>query len=433
VFQFANPEDGFTSSIIRDPKRFVGRSAVITSAINALSAPQSLIAVYGKRGVGKSSVLRQLQQMAIGNYNLAVKAGLGHLIPSRPRTYYTVYYACDSMVQNAQDLITRLCNDTDPEDGLLRLVPDKGKELIEFSRSEEISSGLDLKLAHWGTGGADSQRYSSAIPADPVQTFRNFANSVVDHNNRWWKKNRDGVLILLDEFDVIKNKEGIGSLIKSLTSDKVKFGICGIGQDVSALVYDHQSVGRLVEQGAIHVRPMPKDEVKLIFRTAEELFTHVVQFDDAVVDAIFRYSEGYPYFAQLMGRSCVAKANELGTNNIDMRVFTTVLMDIRDGQSFPNLEDRYQRAIGESEDRAILLTLLAEQESESAQYNADIGRVVLKQSRTTAQELGIEYVDQLLPRLIDERYGPILVKSSDQRGVYEFTDPVFRAYVKLRK
>jgi ABC-type transport system involved in cytochrome c biogenesis ATPase subunit len=57
-----------------------------------------LITVFGKRGVGKSSLLRQIQQMALGEYALAKKAGLTHLIPAKPRTYLTVYYSCDSLI-----------------------------------------------------------------------------------------------------------------------------------------------------------------------------------------------------------------------------------------------------------------------------------------------------------------------------------------------
>jgi hypothetical protein len=103
-----------------------------------------VIAVYGKRGVGKSSLLRQIQAMALGDFSLPQKAGLFGIVPEKPRRYYsllyyTVYYQCDALIANAQELILRLCNDTDPEDGLLRLVPDKGKELIEFSRSDERS------------------------------------------------------------------------------------------------------------------------------------------------------------------------------------------------------------------------------------------------------------------------------------------------------
>ena len=104
------------------------------------------------------------------------------------------------MISNAADLLARLCNDTNAEDGLLRLVPDKGKTLVEFSRASEDSLGLDLKIVNWGNKGQDSSKYANAVAGDLVQTFRNFANSVVDHNNTMFSK-RDGVLILLDEFE----------------------------------------------------------------------------------------------------------------------------------------------------------------------------------------------------------------------------------------
>ena len=75
MFQLVDPETGFTSSVIRDPRRFVGRTDLIQNCMMALNANEALIAVYGKRGVGKSSLLRQMQQMANGNYEIAQRAG----------------------------------------------------------------------------------------------------------------------------------------------------------------------------------------------------------------------------------------------------------------------------------------------------------------------------------------------------------------------
>lgn len=123
----------------------------------------------------------------------------------------------------------------------------------------------------------------------------------MDHNNTMFSK-RDGVLILLDEFDVIKDKSGLGSLIKSLSSDRIKFGICGIGQDLSSLIADHASVGRLIEQGAIFVSPMSYEETREIFAVATKLFSGKVHFAAEVVEKISVLSEGYPYFAHLIGR-----------------------------------------------------------------------------------------------------------------------------------
>jgi hypothetical protein len=375
---------------------------------------------------------RQIQALANGNYELFRRAGLFHLLPEKPRKYYTVYYQCDSMIANATDLIARLCNDTNEEDGLLRLVPDKGKTLVEFSRVKEDSVGLDLKIANWGTKGQDSSKYANAVPGDLVQTFRNFTNSVVDQNNTLFSK-RDALLILLDEFDVIKDKSGLGSLIKSLSSDRVKFGICGIGQDLSSLIADHASVGRLIEQGSIFVSPMTYEETIEIFAVASKLFSGKVIFDKDVVEEISALSEGYPYFAHLIGKACVTEANFQGTNHVDSGVLSTVTEKIKSGQAFPSLEDVYQRAIGQSEDRAILLALLAEQRDERAEYNFRLGQVFLSRTRSSAQDLGVEYMDQLLPRLIEEKYGPILVRLPDARGSYEFADLFFRAYVKLRR
>ena len=117
----------------------------------------------------------------------------------------------------------------------------------------------------------------------------------------------DSLLILLDEFDVISNKRGLGSLIKSLSSNDLKFGLCGIGHDLMDLVEDHASVERLLEQGAIHVKPMSFVESEEIINRAERLFKEAITFDHEIKKEIARISEGYPYFTQLLGKECVRK------------------------------------------------------------------------------------------------------------------------------
>src|SRR5208282_3874585 len=170
---------------------------------------------------------------------------------------------------------------------------------------------------------------------------------------------RDSVLILLDEFDVVQNKSGVGSLIKSLTSNKVKFGICGIARDLTELVDDHQSIERLLEEGAIDVKPMSQEETRGIFTRAQELYKGQVSFSDSVIDKIVQLSDGYPYLAQLIGRSCINRLNDLATNEVSWKVFEAVLDDIRSGSALPTLESAYLRAVGQSDPRRLLLTILA--------------------------------------------------------------------------
>lgn len=176
-----DPEIGFTAEVIKDPSRFVGRTTLIQDCISAINSKTGLISVFGKRGVGKSSLLRQIQQMALGDYTLAKRAGLSHLIPAKPRRYLTVYYSCDSLITDGKDLLTRLCNAQSDEDSLLRLVPNDGKEVIEFTRSKEISGGADLKVVNWGTKGVETSKYARTVPNDIVQTFRNYIDAIVSH------------------------------------------------------------------------------------------------------------------------------------------------------------------------------------------------------------------------------------------------------------
>jgi len=427
-----DPEKGFTSSIIKDPKRFIGRRELLQRCIRAINNPLGLIAVYGKRGVGKSSLLRQLQQIALGDYSLIRLSGLERELPTRPRKYLTVYYQCDSLINDGTNLLSRLCNDQEEEDGLLRLVPNDGKELIEFSRTKEASAAFDLKVAKWGAKGIDSSKYARIVPGDTVQTFRNFINAILTHQVQKRMK-RDGLLIILDEFDVIKNKSGLGSLIKSLSSEQVKFAICGIGRDTSDLVKDHASVERLLEQGAINVETMPNEEIKTIITRAEDLFEEAICFDDTVKERIVKFSQGYPYFTHMLGKQCVEKANLRSINRIDQTLFEEVLTDIEIGKALPTLENAYQKAIGDSSDRQLLLHLLADQPEDSAKCDIEVGRVLLKKIRGDAEDLNVKNLDQNLPRLLDHRFGPTLMKVPDRSGVYEFVNPVLRLYIRLRK
>jgi len=404
---------------------------LIIDCISALNAPTGLISVFGKRGVGKSSLLRQIQQMALGEYALAKKAGLAHAIPQKPRTYLTIYYSCDSLIKDGKDLLSRLCNDQNAEDSLLRLVPNDGKEIVEFIRSKEVSAGADLKVVNWGAKGIESSKYAKVVPNDIVQTFRNFLDSVIVHQVQRRMK-RDGLLIILDEFDVIENKDGIGSLIKSLTTPEVKFAVCGVGRDLTDLIHDHASVERLIEQGVLPVTPMSLLESEAIITRAAELFRGAMKFEPGISAKIADLGQGYPYFVQLIGKQCVNEANARGTNIVDHDVFSKVLEDLRAGKAFPALESAYQRAIGGSEGRQLLLHLLAEQTTEETLFTDEIGRVLLKKSRQLAEELDIQFIDQLMPRLVDRKYGPVLERVPERQGVYEFLNPVLRQYIRLR-
>ncbi|WP_158269260.1 hypothetical protein, partial [Saccharospirillum sp. MSK14-1] len=169
-----------------------------------------------------------------------------------------------------------------------------------------------------------------------------------------------------------------------------------------------------------------------ILNKAEELFKDELAIDDAVKDEIVRVSQGYPYFIQMIGKSCVSKASQLGLKSINLHVYNRVLEEIKGGVAFPTLESSYQRAIGTSEARQMLLHLLAEQPEEKTLFHEDVGRIFLKDVRKDAEEFDVDYLDQNLPRLLDKKFGAVIRRIPEGQGIYEFTNPVFRLYVNLR-
>jgi hypothetical protein len=132
--------------------------------------------------------------------------------------------------------------------------------------------------------------------------------------------------------------------IRTRKTDYCVWCLIKVKQDLSSLIADHASVGRLIEQGAIFVSPMSYGETTEIFAVATKLFSGKVDFTTEVVEQISILSEGYPYFAHLIGKACVTEANFLGTNHIDSGVLSAVTDKIASGQAFPSLEDVYQRA-----------------------------------------------------------------------------------------
>jgi hypothetical protein len=81
----------------------------------------------------------------------------------------------------------------------------------------------------------------------------------------------------------------------------------------------------------------------------------------------------------------------------------------------------------------LLLHLLAEQPTEQSEFSDEIGRIVLAKARQDASDLNVQYIDQLMPRLVEKKYGPVLERVPERQGTYEFVNPVLRQYIRLRK
>ena len=74
---------------------------------------------------------------------------------------------------------------------------------------------------------------------------------------------KDGVLIVIDEFDQIANPSGFASLLKALSTNvpAVRFCIVGVSHDIDTLLREHQSADRLFAGSIIRLPSMSEAEL----------------------------------------------------------------------------------------------------------------------------------------------------------------------------
>lgn len=402
---------------ILDPKLFVGRAIEIRKAINALLNPGSFLAVFGLRGVGKSSVAHQIKLIAEGDKILAHALGLQKALPKKDFNFIVHYYKSDGFVDNISDLFKRMLFGDEENPSLFSLTKSGDKRLEEFKRTVGVDGSVGFFGAKVGAKGHEESKFVPYVSDDLIQQFRSLLGTVRKDN-----QNRDGLLILIDEFDTIKDKSGFASIVKACSSDYVKFGVIGIGANVSELVKDHSSVNRQID--FIDVPLMPELERLQIIKRAEYRVDNAIVFDDGAMNEVCKKSEGFPYFVHLLGKEAMLIAFERNSSKVTITDIDTLSNNIAEGRLTNIFENVYHESVKNSPQREILLKLFAE-ESDNEISSEPIYAL--------AKELDITNPSQLMKQLTSPNNSmttPVLTKIREK--YYRFTDPVFKVYARIR-
>ena len=395
---------------IKDPDHFVGRREQVKDVIIALGQEGSFIAIWGPRGVGKSSLARQLQLIANGDSKLIDRLDLSRFVSGRIN--FIVHYICaDSTMTSIDDLArTILLGDNNS--------PALSSYLFEPLNTTEVKS----KTAGKGTialvGGEASQelvRKPDAIEGTHLTTLKTTLAKITSES----KGVKSGLLVLIDEFERIKNVEGFASLVKTCSNEFVKFCIVGIADDITSMLTEHQSVGRnLVSVG---LATMSEPELAAIIDRANNDL-RPASFSDELKNQIVQTSEGFPYFVQLLGYECALDALDRNDNSISHANLVSVLDKLKSGALADIYEERYNDAVKHSEQRELLLRAFADTKATQIS-STDVYQFIMT--------LGVSNPSQLMPPLTSSDNGePVLEKVADR--LYRFKDPLFKTYVRLR-
>jgi Cdc6-like AAA superfamily ATPase len=388
----------------------------VSEAYYGLVASGSHIAIVGNRGIGKTSLSRQVANIATGDNDLLEKLSLHH---DRKLDFLTFYFACGRTTQSTTHLLERLLTSTGCLADWIYDIPKASKIVRGYSPK----FGVNLLGAEIGIGGEKKTETSTepAIASHAIDTvFTNAVAAIVEQ-----KLSTDGVLIVVDEFDQIADPTGFASFLKALSTNvpQVKFCIVGVAQDIQHLMKEHQSSDRLFAGSIIALPSMNPDELKEIMTIAEQSVAEYIKFEPLAADRLASLAQGHPYMVHLIGKYAFRLAFQSNKQVISPADVDATVQSIAERGADPVLEGRYKKAVASSEQREIVLKALAETQA------AD-GEVWTTNAYKLALDQGVDNASQYVGHLASEEYGNEVEKLRDR--YYRFHDSLFAAYVRAR-
>ena len=401
---------------IDSAEKFAGRESAVNEAYYGLIGDGINIAIVGNRGIGKTSLARQIELLASGDNTLLERLKLTY---DRKLDFLTIYFACGNTINNIGDLLERLLTTAGCFGDWIYDIPAAKREIISYA--PEIGAqlfGVGVKV---GGEKASEIDFKPAVETHSFDTvFTNVCRAIVEE-----KIAPDGVLIVVDEFDQVRDATGMAGFMKSLATNvpKVKFCLVGVAQDIQNLMTEHESVDRLFAGSILNLPPMSDDELTEIIRIAEQSIKNYIRFNDSGTGRLVQLAQGHPYMVHLVGKYALRNAfheklSEIGEETIDL-----TLKGIAERGADPVLEGRYKKAVGLSPQRESVLRALA-------RVRGLDGECWTTEAYKIALDDGVDNSSQFVGQLVTEDYGGELEKVRDR--YYRFRDSLFATYVIAR-
>lgn len=401
---------------ITDAEKFAGREEAIEDVFYALMADGSNIAIVGNRGIGKTSLARQVGSIGTGDNSILDKVGVEH--DSR-FDFLTVYLACGTQVRSTDELLERLLTSASCLGNWIYDVPSAKKIMVSYSPKFSANIfGVGAELGGTKTTEATAAPVIANHSVDVV--FTNVVDALVAEG-----VGKSGILIVIDEFDQIANPSGFASFIKALAtnSPKVKFCIVGVAKDIQALMKEHESTDRLFSGSIISLDPMGDVELQEIISNAERYINDYIVFDSGARKKIISLAQGHPYMVHLIGKFALRSAFQERKKSISEADIVETLASIARRRADPVLEGKYRKAVASSPQREIVLKAMAA-------ANDEQGEIWTTNAYKAALEGGVDNPSQYVGQLVTDEYGAELEKLRERW--YRFKDSLFHAYIMAR-
>jgi len=286
----------FPSQHITDPKWFAGRKGDIEKALQTLCTAGASMLIYGERGVGKTSFVEMIKQIAEGkSYFLFNSRYNFHKRFNQDKFKFKIISTiCDEETNTTSKVLQSLI--TDPADGIKGLLSSRMEKIESTIKNKFTVDFLKLFVV-----SREVEDKKNALDFTEDSTFERFTNLIKTISAEVLNPN-EGLLIVIDEFDQVKDSSKMASLIKKLSTGNVKFMLSGIAETYEQLLEGHRSVHRQLFNGRINLRLMTNDEIKEVFALVSENTKNAIRFEPSFIEEVIEKSNRYPYFVQLFGK-----------------------------------------------------------------------------------------------------------------------------------
>ena len=384
---------------VRTSSRIFLRCIFTKKATTKHESIQTNTIVTGDRGIGKSSVLNQVKNIAEGDFELLKRLEIE--VGTEKYDFICAWHDC-STDQNPSILAS----------GILRQLENRFKTIFTGLKLELNIAGI-LKV---------SQNDSSVATISEIA--ERFCEDLTRISSQAEERNKSGVVLFFDELDRVKPDSGVATFFKisaeKLARDKVKniaFFAGGITGAIQSLEEEHASIYRTFKDV-----PLPKLEEPEVKQILEAGFQNVqCSYDEQVTQKVFELSAGYPEPVHLLGSHLLKTDTDdhLDSEDFD-KAKLEVVETLRRNKLASSLKSagagKYQeilKAMASYKGANIPLNHITQETGyEQNQYSTNMGNLI-KRDVISQVDRGVYcFVDPLLKEYIN-RFGVISVQNEE--------------------
>lgn len=376
---------------INSEKFFYGRKVQLNRIHETVGERGLHVAIYGERGVGKTSLANIVEQQYLGAVTSKVTC-------------------------NTESTLAGLWKTT------FKRIPVSfhAKTPIGFNPTEKEESCVQQIGSI-----ADLLDPNQRIDVDDITSYFDYIRaSELDF------------LLIFDEFDQIGDRavvKAFANIIKYLsdTIPNVTIMTVGIGRSITDLIGEHQSVERCIRQ--VPLERMSDIELAEIVTTATKQLG--MSMEKAVQEKIVSYSSGFPHYTHLLGKYTTLQALNAQRPNITDKDFTKAMIHALENVN-ESIRHAYETAVLSSKEDALFQDVLYACAMTPADEHGTFRATDLEHffHNTLKTEKPVQAFQYHLGRLCSKERGAVLEKVAvgRTRARYRFVNPLFRAYLRLR-